>query len=71
MASNMTHSDTLRLLSKGTNSHIFTYGTGASQSVLKAVPVSCSKEANHLKNEYQILKKLSDYSGVVKVTMFK
>ena len=62
--------DKLTIISKGSNSSIYTYGENSLKLALKVVPVSCSKEVNHLKNEYEILKKIDD-EGIIKVSMFK
>ena len=40
----------LKLVSRGSNSGVYRYGTQSKAVVLKMVPSSCKKEARHLDN---------------------
>lgn len=59
----------LRLISEGSNSQIFSFGEGESQVILKVVPKR-SKEAGHLRNEWDLLQQLQ-HDSVVKAIKYQ
>ena len=48
-------SGSLKLVSRGSNSDVFRYGSQNKAVILKVVASQCRKETRHLANEYRIL----------------
>ena len=60
----------LKLLSKGSNSEIYLFGSNGNGVVLKVVTSSCGKEAKHLANECSILKKL-EHTNIIRMLKYQ
>ena len=60
----------LQLLSRGSNSEIYAYGSNDNRVVLKVVSSVFGKEVKHLANESTILK-LLEHENIIKMLKYK
>ena len=60
----------LKLVSRGSNSGVYRYGTQLNAVAIKMVPSSCKKETKHLANEYMMLSEIN-HENIIKVLRYK